>query len=344
MNSRKKLGGNSSRQTDGKELFTLPPEDEMSLYHRLFENVRTFLLEMYPVQVEEAYSSFAGVNQFEEPDLDEEDFDDLLMIQFTDWMIHTYGVILPDTTGIEIYTKSKTVLGPRERDMLSRMSNSLVTLCEMQLSESHDRVLFNDLFLDTVYEIPVGERMPEFPEGLLAAVRVIPFSGGPALGLGSYPFLVEKELLLDLIGEMRENYIQNNPGSTMEDFLRDKSPLLDLWFDYMEEIADEDGSGEDAPMFLAHFTVTDLRGVRKRLKANRDLDEWQTDSFDWLGDPGEDGEPDFRGEVTLVDGQLVLSAASEELREAGKVMLLSTCRGLIQHTGDSIDTGDTDED
>ena len=330
----------------GKEFFVLPHEGEVTLYHRLFEDVRLFLLERHLDPVQEAFDIFSKTNRFELSDVNEEDFDDPRFVQFSDWLIHTPGLIKTDRTGIELYLEKNKRLSEVERSLLNKMNDSLMTLCEMGVGKSNDRVIFTDLLFGNQFEVPVDEGMPPFPEGLLAAVRVIPFTAGPALGIGSYPFITDKETLLELIQEFFEEYNRDVPGSTMESFLKAENTLIFLWFEYMrsmwededeEEDDEEAGEGLGVTAYLAQFEVSNSSEVRKRLKTIGGLEECQKDTFEWWGYSEEDGENTLRGVLVHANGKIAFTALSEELREAGKIMLLSSCRGLIRHTHDTME-------
>jgi hypothetical protein len=102
----------------------------------------------------------------------------------------------------------------------------------------------------------------------------------------------------------------------------------------MEE--EEESEEPEQEFYMSVFDMFDKKTVVKSLRHLPQLREHSPDIFEWYA--GRDGgESEFQGIVTVSTGTLVLSAVSEVMREAGKLMLRSACRSFIRHRADYTD-------
>lgn len=305
--------------------------NEVERYVRLVEMVVDFLTEKYEFDVEEAfYCDWSNVFPGGPDDADGTP----LLATFHDWLIHAAGIIEPGYSGIGLYLeKNGEGLDDADRALLCRMDDSMVSLFDLRRDDSGSGVVCGDLLLGDEFVLD-GENIVLDGDRMLAAARRMIFDGKPALCMGIYPFEygMKDELLAEILTEFEE-YRVEEPGVDMARYLKNADPLPDMWLDDFEETY-----GEQLPpvTFTALFDILDEEGTRARLASMAPLLQRERDLFEWTGDDGDSGQ---RGAVVIMNGTLALGAFSPDLREAGKVMLLSACAELIRHKSDiEVDT------
>jgi hypothetical protein len=265
---------------------------------------------------------------------------------FHDWLIHTRGLVKSGFTGIDLYLERAKKLTLSEREMLGMMNDSVMTLFEVRVSRSRDKLVFNDLLLNYGrIEQPSPEMVDPLEKSVMGA-RVIHFSHGPALGIGYFPFMHDmKTLLLETLREYFADYQKAVPTATMETFLKNENPVVGLFLEIMRalKVAEEEVENEESEVTfnMSIFDVIDYRAAKKSIQKLPRLHECQKDTFEWYSDDSED--PELLGTVLIAGGEMILAAVSEEMREAGKLMLRSACRTSIRHREDSIRTVSPDE-
>lgn len=347
MKIKKILSGINSKP-DREEYIVLPFAAELELYHILFEKVAKFLIKRYRRSVSMAFDIFKDVNGLDVVETDIDDLDEASRMQFYDWMIHTPSIVKPGCTGIEFYMEKTRRLNDAEMGVLRKMNDSVVTLFQLHLLKSRNKLVFEDLLLNYKCEID-AKGTSDFPNGSLVAARVIILGGIPTIGLGFYPFISKKKILLKIVRELFAEYQKVMPDSTLESFLKKANPLLLLWFEFMHLMNEEDGKEEGAEIsqiivYTALFDVLDYRAAKKRLANIPHVNKFEKDVYEWTQEPGEAEEAELLGMITITNEKMALTTGSPELREKGKFLLLSVCRGIISHDTDCVETKYLEED
>ncbi|MDP2982386.1 MAG: hypothetical protein Q8O92_03545 [Candidatus Latescibacter sp.] len=353
MKIKKNLSGIKSKPDGntgmyGEEFAVLPFSAELELYHILFEKVAKFLIKRYRRSVSMAFDVFKDVNGLDVVETDIDDLDEASLVQFYDWIIHTPGIVKSGYTGIEFYMEKSKQVNGAEMVVLRKMNDSVVTLFQVHLSKSRNKLFFDDLLLNYRCEIDSKGTL-DFLNGSLVLARVITLGGKPTLGLGFYPFEIKKNSFLKMIRELFAEYQKQSPDSTLESFLKKKTPLLLLWFEFRRVLNHEDGREEEEEiseiiMYTSLFDVLDNRAVKKRLATIPHFNKFKKDTFEWTGEPGDAEEAELQGIITITNEKMALVTASPELRERGKFLLLSACRGIIHHDTDCAETKYLKED
>jgi hypothetical protein len=304
---------------------------EAVLYAGVFMEVVDFIFENYSDAVEDIL-----LNEWNRvfPDGLDDPSAVPVMMTFNDWLIHTPGVIETGYTGIELYLEKADRLPGARRKMLERMNDSVVSLFELRISEDGNSVHYTDLALGDEFEL-YGVEKSDGGDHMLAGARRIVLDGSPITGMAMYPFpFEEKEYLLQELREELATCRIEEPDTSMEECLRVIDPIPDLWLDGFEE--DDETGGEDAApgiTYAALFDILDRKGTLAKLRTIPSLHAMEKDVFEWIDDPN-DPEQESRGAVVVEENGMVLGAYTPEMREAGKIMLLSVCSGLIRHRRD----------
>jgi hypothetical protein len=308
-------------------------ETEIELYNRLFNTVAEYCYNTYYQDVDEVLScDWGGVFQDDQSDIQDSPFSDA----FFDWLIHADSIFEIGFTGIELFLEEKKRLTAPERAMLVKMNESIISLFEITVSESRDSVLYQDLLLGDEFRIDGLDVPSDKTRGLIAGRRIV-LGGQLLVGFGYYPF--DPELKNEILEEVHEGFDawrESGIEADMEQYLKNVDPLPDFWLEGFEN--DEDESLDYLPdeMESAIFKIVgSYKKVLEKLNTISSLEEVEKKEplFIWVDD-GDDAERNQRGVIAVSKDFLILGAFTPELREAGKIMLLSACSGLIQHVRD----------
>ncbi|MHB9027149.1 MAG: hypothetical protein ACYC9O_00120 [Candidatus Latescibacterota bacterium] len=305
---------------------------ETELYAGLFKEVIDFINENYEdVVTDTLMSEWSGVF----PDGPDDPSAMPVMMTFYDWLVHTASVLEIGYTGIELYLEKAGRLPFARREMLERMNHSVVSLFELQVFGDRKAIRYTDLILGDEFELN-GAEITGDSDRLMAGARRIALDGRLTAGMATYPFPIkEKEYLLEEIQVGFEDYRIDEPEATLEEYLQVADPLPDIWLDGFEEDDFEEGEddGGSAVTYTALFDILDKKQTLAKLRTAPSLHKVEKDVFEWIDDP-DDPEQESRGAVVIMESGLALGAYTPEMREAGKIMLLSVCSGLIRHRTD----------
>jgi hypothetical protein len=338
------------RQDPG-EVAILPPSSELKLCQILFKKVSKFLMKRYPDFFSKAFDDFKNANGYDVSEIKISELDESERYQFYDWMIHTPDVLKKGFTGIELYIEYAERVNSADMIVLKKMNDSVVTLFQLNISKTRNKVFFDDLLLNYKFEKEIDANSDYYVNGSIVAARVYTFGGMPVLGLSFYPFFIKKKTILHVMHELFAIYSEKIPDSTWENFLREGIPLTHYWFEMMnlmnnENIEDDEEDEEnydeeyqdaimsDILICNALFFVLDYRAVKKKIETTPYFSKYDEDIYEWYDEPGEKGEANILGMITISREKLALVTGSPELREKGKFLLLSVCRDIIRHNKD----------
>jgi hypothetical protein len=329
---------------------TLSPGNELVFYSALFSKVFLFLKKRYAKRVTKELE-MTGLRAYQE-DMDEPgetlDFN-VYYYAFCDYLIHTPGVLEPGLTGIEIYLRNTKNLSLSEMEMLRMMNDSMVTLFEGHVSRSRNEVIMKELLLGTGITLKKSIK-PGKERKMLIGGRCLTFSWGPEIGVGFFPFPCEmKRNILKAVQETFTIYVNEAPGSTMRDYIKNINPLFILYQELKEmaeipedEIFEEDESEDiEVEFFMSVFEIDDKKIVMESLKKIPNLQEYSSEAFEWYID-GDDEKSGPHGMVVVSPDGLIFAAVSEKMREAGKLMLRSACGQSIRFVKDYMNIGSLD--
>ncbi len=326
----------------------ITPEFEYSCYSVLFGKVANYLSKKHKKKIKRAFENYmylAGGMLSDEHDIDERN--EVFILSFWDWVMHTPGAVSGKMTGIDLYLNYDRKLTAYERDMLYRMIRSVVTLFEVTGTGTGTNWVFKDLFLEST---PIEKDfLPADMEQSTSLVggRVISMTSGDEIGHALFPFDPDmKPYLLNELKRSWREFKKTFPGSTKQFFLQFDNPVMRLFFDEntcegMD--TDEDQGDPQLTCYLAAYHVLDAHSLRKSLGNIRHLVNCEDDLFDWYVDKGEEDGLEYAGSIILDGDKLVLNVLTPELRDAGKLMLRSACGKSIRHLLDSTEKESVDD-
>jgi hypothetical protein len=310
---------------------------EAGLYAGLFQEVADFINKYYGDIVDDFL-----MNEWSEvfPEGPEASSAMPFMMTFFDWLMHSDSIIVGGYTGLELYLEKADHLPSVKEEMVERMNDSSISLFELRASEDRKSVRYRDLLLGDEFELK-GAEITGGSDMAWAGVRRIVLDGHLTAGIATYPFLIEeKEDLLEAIREDFEDFRIDEPEADMEEYLRIVDPIPNIWLEGFEEDDFEDGDfegqGDDGSppvTYTALFDVLDRKRTLSKLRTSPSLHKVEKNVFEWIDNP-DDPEQESRGTVVIMEDNMAFGAFTPEMREAGKIMLLSVCSGLIRHRTD----------
>jgi len=335
MMPRKKISQSPSAQALKRQEIQLEKalaNSEFMVYAKLFKALKNFIDNEYSDIIEDALENeWSAVfphgigNSETQPFLE----------TFYDWLMQTDSLLENGYTGIELFME-RTGLSAADRKILQKMNDSAASLFEIQLNGDRKSVKYLDLLLGDEYQT-TGIDIPEGTETALAGGRRIMLDGQMTVGAALYPF--PHEMKNDIVTIIRDEFDISRSEEevrNMKEFLETFDPIPSIWLEY---IASNEEEGAFPQMYTAIFKISDKKKVLNKLGSVPSLHKFQKNMYQWIVD-SDDSEPVTRGVVLIEGDNLGLGTNTPKMLEAGKIMLLSVCSGLIRHVKDFGDDGD----
>ncbi|MBA4349106.1 MAG: hypothetical protein C0415_03840 [Thermodesulfovibrio sp.] len=311
---------------------------EESIRARLVQELLRFFKKNFADRLNDAHSIFWG--DFEpEKYLDKETLY-LADINFWEWIVYDFIIDEGnDKTLIDLYMENNRKLSSDEHRILTMMKNSVISLYEVQEVFPEKGLLLKDLLLGGEYDVSEKAATRSLRKWDIFAARVLPVDGMYIMSGSVYPYpLKQKERILADIYSEYEEYKQDFPDATIDDFLKKNSDIFNFyWYDLIQNpppMKFSTTSGEPLLFSKAIFEIKDKEDVINGLKQIEGFEQ-DKNGFGWFDKRDKDGSATIFGNIEIKGDTLTLECNSKERLERGKKLILENTSGAISHKIDS---------
>ena len=303
---------------------------EESLRARLFEFGQDILRKR---EIEEALAAFVG------PAPVDDSPDDMLMIEFIEWLTHDYVAPRLGKTLIEEYLRrAPGGLSPGDRSMLEEWKRSRYRLFEVQEVRQGSGVLVQDLLAGGeffVHDVNSSNNMARW-DCCLARFEE---TGGRAMFNG-----IARMVPRQVLGPLQEwaSAARRRSGLGCDLFLSANShKLRQKAFELIKKAADSlqvvSFEGDPLVFSRAVYEVLDEDALRRSLDASDTLKKEKDDpnAYVWMGEAEAESEGRrIFGHLRIKVGQLSLECSTRQRLKRGRELLQTLAGVALRHKGD----------
>ncbi|MBI4734036.1 MAG: SEC-C domain-containing protein, partial [Rubrobacteridae bacterium] len=298
-----------------------------------------------------------------DPDKLDESYQAIAQIGFFDWLIHDWGPdFLSDgeaesnesfKTLIELYLDKHTKrLSDREKTVLNRMKDSIISLFEVQEIYPEEGLLLKDLLLGDIYEVKEKSATRSVSKWDILAARLLHIDGNHIIsgGVFGYPRMQKNSLLQEINGNFDavNDFMEYD---SLRDYLKENGEIFNhMWVrtilnPQLPEMCTS--TGEPLLISKSLFKIKDEDEKAKVIAKLKEIDNLEKqdakgvkrsiDRFMWYGDRDGRDETDSStifGSVIIEGLDLTLETNSKERLEKGKSVLLGDMDDAVAHRTD----------
>ena len=313
---------------------------EESIRSRVVEDLLAFADESFGDAMPEALDFF-----WDDFDIGEQCTPELataIEINSAEWLVHDWRPDEDsDKTLIEHYASSRKGLRERERAVLKKMNEAVLSLYEVQEVYRGEGLLLRDLLTDEEYRVEEMMATESLNKWDIFAARLLHIDGKYIMSGAAYGYpRLEKEALLKHLKRSFRYFRKEHPLSSMKDFLKQNGDLFNYYWcqivcePFIPNIVTR--SGEPMMLCRAVFDInTDTDSLTRKLRALGDLHEAEASLFEWF-ETDETGDDSLLGSMEIQGQALHLVCLSEERFKRAKDLLLEHLSGSITHRIDTI--------
>ena len=259
-------------------------------------------------------------------------------VNFWDWVIHDW---LDEVSGkllIDLYLANRRTLSIDERRILTMMSNSVLSLYEVQEVFPEKGLLLNDLIRGGQYDVKEKAATEGLAKWDILATRLLQVDGLYIMSGAAYPYPIRvKDDILRNLGSVYKRYRKKAPDLGIDTFLKASGPRFNFyWYDlvrnpFRPRLATTDG--EPMVVCRAYFELENRGPVVEALRRIEGFEE-EKSGFAWFGAQDKDGGAKMLGRVLFDREALILECNSRERLKRGKEVIQGHIPG-VRHKVDS---------
>ena len=274
-------------------------------------------------------------------------------ILFFEWLIHDYRGQAGKTL-IEDYLEARadTLLEP-EREHLERARRTVLSVYEVTSVDPGREMELSDMFRGESYRVRERSATRTLVQWDVIVVRLIELDGHPVISGGVLPVpRREARELLDYLDDLLEDFREEYPGASRDEFLKACGEWLAEWViegwiepPPLPRLVTFDG---DPVVFCrSHYRILDRGAVRAALSTVPDLEPegGDPDAFTWMGDrpegPADAGGIEvgrvLLGRVELEGDDLRLDTQSESRLARLRSIVAAAAGPSIEHRADTVE-------
>ncbi|MDA8079314.1 MAG: hypothetical protein M0Z79_10305 [Nitrospiraceae bacterium] len=162
---------------------------------------------------------------------------ELGFINFEDWLVFDWKANEEGETFLDLRLRNRTDLPAEEREVLSRMRDSVLSLYEVASVSKDKRVLVKDILLSDEYSLRNRMLTRGLKKGDIFATRILHLDDGPAMSGCVYPYRREdRKKVLSYIDKQFSRYKRNvRADGTMREYLKDYGDVFNLvWLNFIQ--------------------------------------------------------------------------------------------------------------
>lgn len=315
---------------------------EESIRGQVIQDLLRFLKRNFSDRMDEASHIFWEEFSPEEH-LDEETLG-VAEINFFEWLVHDY--VMDEENGktlIDLYMESNRRLTADEHRVLNMMKSSVMSFYEVQEVFPERGLLIKDLLLGGEYDVREKMATRSVRKWDIFAGRLLHIDGIYGLSGSVYPYpLNQKEAILETLRGAFEDYRNDYPSATIDDFLKRESRIFNFfWYEPIQNptpLKLVTTSGEPLLFSKAVFKIQDKGVAIEGLRKAKELDP-DNGGFTWHDRRDEDEQTGTTvlGHIAIRGNNLVLSCNSKERLERGKELILEHTGSALAHETDSFE-------
>lgn len=311
---------------------------EESIRKRLVEALIEFYNTKHRDTIEEAHvmfwDDFVPQEHLEGHDLD------IAYQNFFEWI--TFDFIIDPTTNktlIDLYMEQNKKIQQDEHKVLTVMKNSCISLYEVQEVFPEKGLLLKDLLMGGEYDVKEKAATRALKRWDIFATRLLLIDGQYIMSGSVYPYhLKMKQWILDDIAGEFEDYKQEFPEGTMDQFLKESSEVFNFyWYDPIQNPSPmklQNTSGEAMLFSKAIFEINNMEAVAKGLPKIKEFEQDQ-EGYMWHGKKTKAGGMTILGNIQIKGKKLMLETNSKKRLEKGKKLIKEGLQHAVIHKADS---------
>ena len=214
-------------------------------------------------------------------------------INFWEWVIHDWVDDERGKTLIDIYIDKRKVLSTDEREVLTMMKNSVLSLYEVREIFPDKGLLLGDLILGDEYDVREKAATAALSKWDILCTRLQHVDGQYIMSgaVYAFPIKLKDAILGDIIFEY-ERYREYKPDANMQDFLKEHGEHFNFcWYNLIQnppkiQLATTDG--EHFVISRAHFQLNEKDAVVKQLRNIKGFEEEESELL-WFGSEDKEG-------------------------------------------------------
>jgi hypothetical protein len=311
---------------------------EESIRKRLVDALLEFYRKQHTNTIEEAKELFWG--EFVPQKYLEGHAVDIAYQNFFEWITFDF-IIDPDAnkTLIDLYIEHNRKLTQDEHAVLTKMKNSCISLYEVQEVFPEKGLLLKDLLMGGEYDVKEKAATRGLKRWDIFATRLLLIDGQHIMSGAAYPYhLKMKQWILEDIAGEYEDYKQEFPDATMDQFLKENSDIFNFyWYDPIQNpppLKMQNTSGEALLFSKAVFEIRDKDAVVIGLPKIKGFEQDQ-EGYVWHGKKAKGGGKTIYGNLEIKGSRLTLETNSKKRLEQGKKLIIEGLGDAIVHKADS---------
>jgi len=311
---------------------------EDSIRERLVQELMVFFEKNYKHTLEDAHfmfwDDFIPAEHLEGTSLD------IAYQNFMEWLIFDHMIDVDnDKTLIDFYMENNKKLSLDEHRVLTMMKNSVISLYEVQEVFPEKGLLLKDLLMGGEYDVREKSATRSVRKWDIFASRLLLVDGQHIMSGSVYAFhLKQKERILDDIHAEFEDYKEEYPDASMDDFLKYNSESFNFyWYDLIQNptpIKLHTTSGEPILISKALFEIKDKEAVINGLPKIKGFEQGK-DSYTWYDKRDKEGSATILGRAEIKDNKLILESNSKKRLDKGKKLILEALSDAVVHKVDT---------
>lgn len=248
---------------------------------------------------------------------------------FFEWVTFDFVINPADNkTLIELYMENKKNLSLDEHKVLTIMKSSCISLYEVQEVFPEKGLLLKDLLMGGEYDVKEKSATRSLRKWDIYAARLLPIDGQYIMSGSVYPYQLNQKVdILDDIKAEYQEYHQESPDSTMDQFLKESGEIFNFYWYYPIQhptpIKLHTTSGEPVLFSKAIFEITNKEAVIKGLPSIKGFEKGKKD-YTWYDKRTKDGSATVLGMLEIKGNKLILESNSRERLEKGKKLILTS--------------------
>ena len=311
---------------------------EDSIRERLVQELMVFFEKNYKHTLEDAHflfwDDFIPAEHLEGTSLD------IAYQNFMEWLIFDHLIDVDnDKTLIDLYMEKNKKLSLDEHRVLTMMKNSVISLYEVQEVFPEKGLLLKDLLMGGEYDVREKSATRSVRKWDIFASRLLLVDSSYIMSGSVYAYHMKnkKEILDDIHAEF-EDYKEEYPDASMDDFLKHNSENFNFyWYDLIQNptpINLHTTSGEPMLISKALFEIKNKEVVMHGLPKIKGFEQGK-DSYTWYDKRDKEGSATILGRAEIKDNKLILESDSKQRLDKGKKLILEALSDAVVHKVDT---------